>query len=91
VITNILMPEQEGLETIRILQREFPAVKIIAISGVVREETWPSSPWYRSLESERHSANPLRCGSCGPQWVRLCRAQGLEGRLVPSPSGRGLG
>jgi DNA-binding NtrC family response regulator len=33
VITNILMPEQEGLETIRILQREFPAVKIIAISG----------------------------------------------------------
>ena len=33
VITNIIMPEQEGLETIRILQQEFPAVKIIAISG----------------------------------------------------------
>ena len=33
VITNILMPEQEGLETIRILRQEFPAVKIIAISG----------------------------------------------------------
>jgi DNA-binding response OmpR family regulator len=33
VITNILMPEQEGLETIRILRREFPVVKIIAISG----------------------------------------------------------
>jgi DNA-binding response OmpR family regulator len=33
VITNILMPEQEGLETIRALRQEFPAVKIIAISG----------------------------------------------------------
>jgi DNA-binding response OmpR family regulator len=33
VITNIIMPEQEGLETIRILRQEFPAVKIIAISG----------------------------------------------------------
>jgi two-component system chemotaxis response regulator CheY len=33
VITNIFMPEQEGLETIRILRQEFPALKIIAISG----------------------------------------------------------
>lgn len=33
VITDILMPEQEGLETIRELQRDFPSVKIIAISG----------------------------------------------------------
>jgi CheY-like chemotaxis protein len=33
VITDILMPEQEGLETIRELRQEFPAVKIIAMSG----------------------------------------------------------
>jgi DNA-binding NtrC family response regulator len=33
VITNILMPEQEGLETIRVLRQESPEVKIIAISG----------------------------------------------------------
>lgn len=33
VITDILMPEKEGLETIMDLRREFPAVKIIAVSG----------------------------------------------------------
>jgi CheY-like chemotaxis protein len=33
VITDIFMPEMEGLETIRELQRVSPNVKIIAISG----------------------------------------------------------
>lgn len=33
VITDLLMPEQEGLETIAKLKRQFPEVKIIAISG----------------------------------------------------------
>ena len=33
VITDLVMPEQDGLETIRELRRRFPAVKIIAVSG----------------------------------------------------------
>lgn len=33
VITDILMPEQEGLETIRTFRTHFPDVKIIAMSG----------------------------------------------------------
>ena len=33
VITDIFMPEKNGLRTIRELQRDFPTVKIIAISG----------------------------------------------------------
>ena len=33
VITDIFMPHKEGLETIRELKRDFPGIKIIAITG----------------------------------------------------------
>lgn len=33
VITDLIMPEQEGVETIRLLRRQSPDLKIIAISG----------------------------------------------------------
>jgi YesN/AraC family two-component response regulator len=33
IITDLIMPQKEGLETIRGLKRDFPNVKIIAISG----------------------------------------------------------
>ncbi|MDY6986788.1 MAG: response regulator [Thermodesulfobacteriota bacterium] len=33
VITDLIMPEMEGIQTIVELKRDFPAVKIIAISG----------------------------------------------------------
>lgn len=33
VVTDLVMPEQEGIETIQLLRREFPGIKVIAVSG----------------------------------------------------------
>ena len=33
IITDIFMPEKEGIQTIKELKRDFPEAKIIAISG----------------------------------------------------------
>jgi CheY-like chemotaxis protein len=33
VVTDIVMPEQEGIETIQALRKEIPGIGIIAISG----------------------------------------------------------
>lgn len=33
MVTDIFMPEQDGLETIMTIRRDFPEVRIIAISG----------------------------------------------------------
>jgi DNA-binding NtrC family response regulator len=33
VITDLVMPEQEGIETIKIVRRDYPAIKVIAMSG----------------------------------------------------------
>ena len=41
IITDILMPRQEGLETIARLHREYPEVTVIAISGGGRVDARP--------------------------------------------------
>lgn len=33
VLTDLVMPEQEGIETIKQIRRDFPEIKVIAMSG----------------------------------------------------------
>ncbi|GIU80128.1 MAG: transcriptional regulator [Bryobacteraceae bacterium] len=33
ILTDLVMPEQEGIETIKALRREYPSLKVIAMSG----------------------------------------------------------
>ena len=49
VITDLFMPEKEGLETIMELKRDFPDIKIIAISGGDRKGTLDFLPMSEKL------------------------------------------
>lgn len=33
IITDLVMPEQEGIETIKLIRKDFPEAKVIAMSG----------------------------------------------------------
>jgi CheY-like chemotaxis protein len=35
VLTDLIMPDQEGIETIRKLQRDYPSIRVVAMSGAV--------------------------------------------------------
>lgn len=59
VITDILMPEKEGIQTIMELRRDFPDAKIIAISGggAVGPETYLTMA--RELGADRTLTKPF--------------------------------
>jgi len=59
IITDLLMPEKEGLETIMELRREFPGTKIIAISGGGREGILDFLPAARKLGACATLAKPF--------------------------------
>jgi DNA-binding response OmpR family regulator len=54
VITDLVMPEQEGMETIKILHRDFPRIPIIAMSGGL-----DGSPLYLDLTTRLGAACTL--------------------------------
>ena len=51
VITDMMMPKQEGSETVAILRQEFPAMPVIAMSGA---EVRLPREW-------QANGNPVRC------------------------------
>jgi YesN/AraC family two-component response regulator len=59
VITDIIMPEKEGLEIITEFRRDYPAVKLIAISGGGRIGPANYLKMARLLGAERTFAKPV--------------------------------
>lgn len=60
VITDIIMPEKEGLETIRELRKKFPNVRIIAMSGGGRIDAHNYLSMAAMLGAHRTIAKPFR-------------------------------
>ena len=59
VITDLIMPEQEGLETIGLLRKEYPQTRIIAISGGGRIGPEAYLPAAQELGADRVFSKPF--------------------------------
>jgi DNA-binding response OmpR family regulator len=56
---DLIMPEQEGLETITLLRKEFPQTRIIAISGGGRIGPEAYLPAAQELGADRVCSKPF--------------------------------
>jgi DNA-binding response OmpR family regulator len=61
VITDIFMPEQEGLETIQELRRQSPSPKIIAMSGGGSLGTLEYLPAAKEFGADHAIGKPFDC------------------------------
>jgi len=61
VITDMIMPEKEGLQVIMELRRDFPNVKIIAISGGGRIGPEEYLNWAKKSGVQRTFSKPFTC------------------------------
>ena len=71
VITDIIMPEQEGIDTIIQIQRERPGVKIIAISGGGRIRNIDFLEMAQSLGADDVLAKPFEVDDLLSCLIRL--------------------
>jgi CheY-like chemotaxis protein len=60
IITDLIMPEKDGIETIMELRRDFPDVKIIAISGGGRSHPRPYLNSAKELGAQYAFAKPVK-------------------------------
>ena len=59
IITDLIMPEKEGIETIIEIRRDFPDVKIIAISGGGRVDPGQYLSIAKSFGAQYTFAKPI--------------------------------
>jgi DNA-binding NtrC family response regulator len=59
VITDLIMPESEGIETIAVIRKRWPAVKIIAMSGGGRHSPTPYLAVAATLGADATLAKPF--------------------------------
>lgn len=76
ILTDILMPEQEGLETIRELRREAPKVAIIAMSGEGQTGTKQFLDFAIKLGADATLAKPFRAAELVAAVTRLVPLSG---------------
>ena len=58
-VTDLIMPEKEGMETISYIKKNFPAMKIIAISGGGRIGPETYLPAAKELGADKVLAKPF--------------------------------
>jgi len=80
VIVDIFMPVQGGLQTIGRLRREWPAVKILAMSGVKSAGALDVAGHATSLGADRFITKPFEAA----ELLELIRTM-LKERAVPPP------
>jgi DNA-binding response OmpR family regulator len=80
VVTDIVMPEQEGIETILALRRANPGIKIIAISGGSMAGGLDILKMAQTLGADDVIAKPFRADDL------LSRVRALAAS-VPAPTG----
>jgi len=59
VITDLIMPEKEGIETIKDLKRDFPNIKILAISGGGRGSAQTYLPMAKHMGADLTLSKPF--------------------------------
>lgn len=87
VITDILMPDKEGIETILDLRRRYPSIRIIAISGGGRTGNKDFLRTAKHLGADRTLAKPFGLGEL-LKVVRevLAEADEAAKSATPTPS-----
>lgn len=86
VITDIVMPEREGLETIRELRRSHPDIRIIAMSGDRRLFGREYLPAAKAFGANRVIAKPFGLGELLGH-VRELLGEGTGTDVTPSRGG----